>query len=221
MGDAKEFFIDSNGTLVEYPDPYKNVSETDVQDLQGFEQFIIEQQDNIKGSFLRIGAALIEIDKRELYKAAGVSTMKQWMESTDFDFSYEHGTRLMRIVRDLVPIIGVEKLPPISTLKEVLPMLTEGFDADEIREAVAEVTELNTKDAQRRLRELRGVVQKESPATFRARVVTGEVFNRVWVTCYSEGGDIYDVTPKAHPLTIKPKDWKRWSDRFGDLVEYE
>lgn len=215
----KEWYIEGDGELVHYPQIYQ-ADDDKIALAEGLEQYIIEQQQNIESSFLKIGAALIKFEDDELYLARGVPSMKAWLDGPEFTFTYAHATRLMRIVRDLLPVIGDAKdRLPISTMKELLPMLSEGATPEEIQHAVEEVEGLTTRDAKRRLRELRGVEEREIPTIFRARVRTGEAYNRVWITRTGEDG-VYDMTPSG-PVLVRPADFAHWADRFGFAIEYE
>lgn len=213
--------IDSSGELVTYDDPYASVTEDKIEMANALEQYIVEQDKGIQYTFLKLGAALNKFEDEELYLARGFPTFRSWLMSAQFSFSYEHATRLQRIVREIVPILGTENLPPISTLKEILPMLSEGASEDDIREAVEEVKDLTTKDARARLRELRGIEEKERPAIFTAKVQRGESYHRVSITRTGDDGIIYNVTPSG-PLTIRPEDWGRWAERFSEeFITYE
>jgi hypothetical protein len=212
----KEYYLDSDGSIVHYPDAYK-VTPLQREEAEKLGKYIVAQQDTIEASFLKMGQALALFEEQEMYKAYGVPSMRVWVKE-HCHFSYEHATRLIRIVRDLLPVLGeVETLLPVSTMKEMLPMLTEGATPEEIREAFEEVQGLTTRDAKARLRELRGVEEPPIPTTFRASVVQGETYNFVSIMRYGDDGDIYEVTPQ--PLRIKPKDFPRWAERFGAFME--
>lgn len=216
----KEYYMGSDGSLEHYPQIYKTDDES-VETADLLEQYIIEQQETIKYSFLKIGAALIKIEDEQLYLAKGVPSFAAYLKGPQFEFSYEHGTRMMRIVRDLVPILGDEGLPPISTLKELLPLVAEGKQPEEIKALAEEVSDMTTQDAKQHIRESRGIERAEMPTLFRARVQRGEVFHRVRVDRTGEDGDMYELTDEG-PLKIKPKDWARWADRFGEgFIQYE
>ena len=214
--------IGSSGQLEVYADPYAHVTPDDVQSVQDFEDYIHEQEESIGGSFLKIGAALLEVEKRHLYKAAGASSMSVWMKSARFTMSYEHGTRMMRIVRDLVPVLGVDNLPSVSLLKELLPMVNEGATPDQIRETAQEISKLTVKDAKDHIREVRGLEERIPSVVFKARVeqqaIGDESFNKVTIT--RTGGNDADIYELGR-LFIKQKDMARWTDRFGGFLEYE
>lgn len=214
----KEYYLGSDGNLEHYPQIYKD-SPADLAAAEKLEQYILSQQQNIEASFLKMGAALNEFEKQKLYLARGVPSFRIWV--TEYcHFSYEHATRLIRIVRDLVPVLGeTESLPPVSTLKEMLPMLSEGKSPEQIREVLEEVQDLTTKDAKKRIRELRGLEETDSPVIFKARVT--EHADHVSVEIMKVGGDhpSYSVTPKG-PMYIRKEDWPRMQDRFGFAVEF-
>lgn len=210
--------IGSSGELERYNDVYADVDEEQIYLATKLEEFIFNEQHNIERSFLRIGAALAQFDEQELWRARGYPSFRSW--TSELSFSYEHATRLIRIVRDLVPLIGdTDNLPPVSTMKELLPMLSDGSSSEEILDAYNEVRDLTTADAKRRIREIRGVDQPSVPATFRAVVQSFDDHNRVRIERFGDDGDYYTVTPQ--PLYIKHRDWPRWESRFGSFIEYE
>lgn len=221
---AGEWVIEGS-ELAHYPQPYKP-SEQDIEQAFKLEQYILSLQEDVENGFLKIGAALVEFEDRKFWLARGVPSFRAWLSGPEFHFSYEHGTRLMRVVRDLIPVLGSGgEMPnlPLSTLRELLPMLTEGFTDDEIREIAEEVKGMTTRDAKKYIQERRGVgKRKEEPVIFRARVVQGTAFHLVYITrTGGDDGDIYEVTEEG-PLRVKPKDWQRWAERFGEgFVTYE
>jgi hypothetical protein len=126
----------------------------------------------------------------------------------------------MRIVKDLIPVLGDRDITlPVSTMKEMLPLLADGRTTEEIQEVYDELQGLTTRDAKDRIRELRGIERPDQPTTFRARVQRGEAYHRVRITRYGEDGDIYELTERS-PLLIKPKDFARFTDRFGNFLEF-
>lgn len=214
----KEYYQGSDGNLEYYPQIYKPTDD-EVEAAQKLEQYIIEQQQNIQGSFLKMGAALLKFENDKLYLARGVPNFQSWV-SEHCDFSYAWAKSLIRIVRDLLPVLGeVEEMPSVSTMRELLPMLSEGRSQAEIREAFEEVQGLTVRDAKHRLRELRGIEEPPIPTTFRARVQEREDFVLVTISRFGDDGDIYDLTSRG-PLYIKKKDWPRWQDRFGVFIEF-
>lgn len=220
MPESRETYgiIGSTGEIELYHDPYAGISIEDVQLADYVENIIITEQQNIETSFLKIGTALIQFEDLELWRAKGMPSFRAWLSGPEFMFSYEHGTRLMRVVRDLIPIIGEqEHVPPVSKLIAMLPLVADGRTDDEIREVFDDIQALPVRAAKDHIREVRGIDRPEQPTTFRARVQNGETYNNITVTRYGEDGDIYELGR----LQIKPKDWPRWSARFGEgFIEY-
>jgi hypothetical protein len=98
-------------------------------------------------------------------------------------------------------------------------MLSEGKSPEQIREVLEEVQDLTTKDAKKRIRELRGLEETDSPVIFKASV--REFSDYVLVEVMKVGGESpsYSATPKG-PMYFKKEDWPRMQDRFGFAVEY-
>jgi hypothetical protein len=210
--------IGSSGELERYEDNYNVDSETALK-AQHLEEYIIEQQSNIETSFLKIGAALVQFDSDQLWRARGMPSFRAWASGPELHFSYAHATRLMRIVRDLIPRLGEIPTTSVSTLTEMLPMLSNGSTDEDIQQAYEDIQGLTTRDAKIHLQELRGITQAPRPVIFSARVRQTERWNYVDVTRQGDD-DTYLVTKKG-PLEIKPSDWDAWAERFGAFITYD
>ena len=216
----KEYYMGSDGNLEHYPQIYQSDDEK-IAMAEGLEKYILEQQQSIEKSFLKIGAALIKFEEDELYLARGVPNMRTWLQGPEFSFSYEHATKLMRIVRDLLPMLGDRPPLPVSKMAELLPMLPTSTP-EEVVSAYEEIEDLTVKDAKARLRELRGLEPHTMPVTFYARVQRGETNHHVWLSRTGEDGDHYNMTPRS-PLIVKRKDFAAFVERaLGNaFIEYE
>ena len=213
----KEWYQGADGSLEFYPDTYQ-IPLADVNASEKLEQFIINEQRNIKISFLKIGAALNVFDQKKLYLGRGLPSMRAWLESPEIEISYRLAHDLMRIAGDLVPKIGdrVENIP-VSTLREVLPMLSDGSDDEAILELLDDVEGLSTRDAKKVIRERRGVKTGSPPVIFHGEVLQqGGTFHKIKITRAGEDGDIYEVGT----IQIRPSDFKHWQDRFGSFIDY-
>jgi hypothetical protein len=215
----KEWYLGSDGSLEHYPQVYQTDADK-IAMADGLEQYILEQQDTIEQSFLKIGAALLKFEEDQLYLAKGAASMKIWLQGPEFSFSYEHATKLMRIVKDLLPILGDRPPLPVSKMAELLPMLPNATE-DEVIDAYDEIQELTVKDAKARLREIRGLEPRGMPVTFFASVRIGTEYHRVRINRTGEDGDVYTMTPE--PILVKPKDFALFVERaLGNaFIEYE
>lgn len=212
----KEWYKSADGSLEFYPDTYQ-IPLADVDASEKMEQFIINEQRNIKMSFLKIGAALNVFEQKKLYLGRGLPSMRAWLDSPDIEISYRLAHDLMRIASELLPKIGdrVENIP-VSTLREVLPMLSDGSGDESILELLDDVEGLSTRDAKKVIRERRGVKTGSPPVIFHAEVKEGGAFHRIKITRAGEDGDIYEVGT----VNIRPSDFKFWQDRFGSFIDY-
>lgn len=212
----KEWYQGADGSLEFYPDTYQ-IPLADVAASEKMEQFIINEQRNIKMSFLRIGAALNIFDQKKLYLGRGLPSMRAWLESPEIEISYRLAHDLMRIAGELLPRIGdrVENIP-VSTLREVLPMLSDGSGDEAILEILDDVEGLSTRDAKKMIRERRGVETGKPPVIFHGEVQEGSTFHRIKITRAGDDGDIYEVGT----INIRPSDFKFWQDRFGSFIDY-
>lgn len=214
-------YIGSSGEMESYPNPYANAA-NNAEAAQRLEEYMIEVEKTLDQNFLKLGAALAFFEDNEYYLARGCPSMHVWLNGTELHVSYKLANDLMRVVRNLVPLLtdGNEDLPnlSVSSMRELLPLLADNISAEDMKNVAGEIEGMTVRDARRHVRELRGIEEPEQPTIFRARVETGEEYHRVWITRTGEDGDIYSVNNQ--PLTIKPKDWARWQDRFGVFISY-
>lgn len=215
----KEFYREADGSIVEYPDAYK-LSESEISDAERMEQYILAEQRQIKQSFLKIGAALNIFEDQKYYLGRGFPSFRAWLNSPDIEISYRLAHDLMRISNELVPKIGMDNIEkiPVSTLREMLPMLSDGTSDEDLLELVEDVDGLTTRDAKGMIRERRGVKEGIQPVLFHATVTKGSSYHRVTITRAGEDGDVYEVT--SEPLRIKPKDFALWQQRFGTFMDF-
>lgn len=215
----REWFIDSDGTAVHYPQVYRPTPE---QVVQANEQLhiVLENKKNAEISFLRMAQALDVVEKNQLYKAHGVPSFRAWVSSPNVDLSYRLASDLLRIVREVLPILPEgTNIPSVSTLRELLPVLGDDQGKEKFVEALHEVEGLTVVDTRERIKELRGIarpIDEPLPAVFKARVRMGEAFHRVEITC-TTGVDQYNVGV----LTIRREHWPRFESRFGAFIEFE
>jgi len=214
----KEYYMGSDGNMEYYPDAY-DVGAEQIEEADRYEEFILKQQDGIEKSFLMIGAALAQFDQKMLWKAKGYPSFRAWVSAPEIHFSYEHANRLIRIVNELLPALDITTTDyPVSVLKELLPMLSDGSGEEKVKEAYEAIEGMTVSDAKKTIREMRGIEESAPQLIFRARVVIGEDSHKVGIRrTGGEDGDIYEVGT----LTIKKKDWKQWESRFGqNFIEY-
>ena len=214
----KEWYLDSDGSLVNYPQVYQVTPE---QLVKADEQLniVLESKLHAEISFLRMGQALDIIEKDQLYKAHGVPSFRAWVMSPNVDLSYRVAADLLRIVREVLPILPDNAdIPSISTLRELLPVLADANPRESFLNAMTEVSGLNIADTRERIKELRGIsrpVDEAQPAVFTARVRMGEAFHRVEIAC-TTGVDYYQVGV----LTVRREHWSRWALRFGAFIQF-
>lgn len=209
------------GEVQTYPNTYANQEENH-EAATRVQNFILEKQQELDNAFLSIGAALKIMRDEEYYLALGEPSFRSWLSGPDFHISYRLGVDLIRVVEELVPKFEEANLDalPVSKMRELLPLLGTEHE-DSIMDVVDEISSMTVRDARDHIQEVRGLTNENPPPIiFRARVETGEVHHRVWITRLGgENADIYEVT--SAPLRIKVEDWSRWSQRFGDFIEYE
>jgi hypothetical protein len=209
--------VGSDGALETYQDLYQPTQQ-EIEDAETLEKYILEQYQNVETSFLKLGGALIQFEERKLYLAKGMPTFQSWLQSPMFGFTPAHGLRLMRIVRDLLPLLAdKETLLPLSTLTAMLPMLNDGSTPEQISEVYDACEGLTVADAKKVISQARGLEDHDPPTVFSATIENKNGFVIVDVTCYTEEGDIYKVTQT--PMKIKERDWPRFEQRFGAFLQ--
>ena len=210
--------MDSDGSIVTYKDDYV-VTEQEYNEAQELEQHIMAVRQDIDKDFLILGHLLDQFEKKRGYIAKGYPSFRAWVSSPEIDLSYRTAHDLLRIVREVLPILGPrESIPSVSKLRELLPILADDNGAEKFLttfEQTADATVRDTRDAVKEVRGQLRPIDQPHPAVFRARVTRGEEFHRVAVTCIT-GVDQYNVGE----LRIKPEHWSRFEDRFGTFVEF-
>lgn len=207
-----------------YPDTY-NGAEQDYDAAVELKEYILNLQRDIDQSFLRLGMSLCVMDDNKYYLALGLPSFKAFLDSDEITLSYRLGNDLMRIVRELVPILqpeGTETLPSlsVSSMRELLPLIGTDKSPEEIVAIADEIENMTVRDAREHIKESRGLTSESPPVIFVARVQQGEAYHRVTITrTGGEDADVYQVTPQ--PLMIKPADWARWQQRFSGFIRYE
>ena len=211
--------IGSDGELETYRDPYGDVSQQDVADAQALEEKIISQRKAIDVGYLTIALDLATFQERKLYLARGYPTFRAWADSPELGVGARLAHDLIRIVNEAIPILerhdALDALPPISNMRDLLPILADANAEEKFVEAAYQVKDLTNREAKDAVRQIRGIERpydEKQPAIFKAIVVRGESFNAITITC-GDGSDYY----KVGTLFIKPEHWPRWASRFGDI----
>lgn len=228
MADS-QWMIDSDGSLVQYADPFKSVDEAKAQRAQQAELDIRITKARIEGNFLGLAIRLDEFDRERLYLGRGYETMRDWAESPEIELSWRVVQDLIRIRRVVMPMIeaqvggedeAIQVLAQagISKIRAALPLLRDDQTKDRFFEVVEQAHHMPYKAVVAEVKALRGhepSINDRNPVVFMARVQRGDAYHRVTVTC-SDGVDIYE----AGKLAIKPSHWGRWEARFGDFVQF-
>jgi len=217
-------WVMEGGELVAYADPFKNVTEGDVDAAEQLEQFILAQAGAISKGYLMIGRALSEFKSKKCYLARGFDSFQAWADSPNLmGIGYRTAQDLIRIYEDVLPILAehdaMDVLPFVqsSKMRAILPMLGDEDAEEKIIDAVYKIKDLTTKDAFAVINEIRGKndpFDDKMPTVFTAKVMYGESFHKVIITA-SNNDDVYTVGT----IHIKPRDWPRWEDRFGRFIQ--
>lgn len=221
--------IGSDGSVERYPDPYKNITKAQIRRAAELEQQILAQTSYLQVSYLRLARALAEFKEEKLYLARGYPTFRAWAESPDLQgLTYRTAHNLVRIANEVIPLLErnnlVDKLPPVSVMYSMLPILSDENAEEKFIEATYQVQGLTHRDAEDRIKEVRGIARpydEERPALFTARVETeyNNRWNYVHIWC-NKGNDGYSVTGQT-PLMVKKEDWPRLEQIFRNYITIE
>lgn len=180
--------IGSSGELETYRDPYGVVSQEDVQAAMELEQKIINERNAIDVGYLRIALDLAQFSERKLYLARGYPTFRAWADSPEVKIGARLAHDLLRIVNEAIPILekydAMEALPPISNMRDLLPILADNDAEEKFIEAAYTVKDLTNREAKDAIRQIRGIQREydeKTPAIFQAKVRRGESYHQVTI----------------------------------------
>lgn len=213
------------GELVRYDNTYDFVKDGDVKRADEVAEQIIEHSRTIELHYLKLAQALSTFNQERLYLAKGFPSFRTWAESNEISgLSYRTAHNLLRIADEALPILqkndAMEMLPSVSTMYDLLPILSDDNAEEKFIEAVERVQGLTNRDAKAEIREIRGIDSgsiEKMPTVFSAKVTRGDTYHRLKIYC-SDGEEYYDCTPSG-PVVIKPEHFARFEERFGRFIE--
>lgn len=209
-----------SGELELYPDITKGIDQETVEYADKMEKYIIYMLGTIRTGSLNVGHALVMFRDNEYYRARGYDTFDAWADSPELGLGRQTAKYLMRIVENIVPVLENEGLDPdeypTSTLRAMLPLLTEEDAENKILEAAYAVKDLTTKDANAIIREMRGVDNTE-PAIVKAYVTMGDSTHKINAMLWRPDGTFVKLGTWYVPV----EDYARVEQLFGRHVEVE
>lgn len=222
-------FIDGDGTLVSYPDPFKNVTERDVTDAVEWENAIVSAKVEIEAGFLKLAYLLTDFDDRKLYLARGYETMKAWAESPDIELSWRVVQDLLRIKREAIPLLeaklgneqDVKRVmlsAGISKVRTALPLLVDENTKDDFVEVLSLAPEMPWNDVRQEVKERRGLARapdERFPVLFKGQVTLYD--SHATITVWAMDGVEQEALGK---LRIKRAWLARFEERFGKLITF-
>lgn len=177
---------EGTGELETYNDFTKDVTPEQVEIAFQTERQILEMANSIHETSLNLGYALLLFRDAELYKARGYETFSLWVGSAEMaNVGVQTAKYLIRIVEEIVPVLEEQSVPPaeypVSTLRAMLPLLTEENGENLVIEAAEAVKGLTCRDAAAIIKEMRGVDQKEDeePSVVKAYVTMGDKVHEI------------------------------------------
>lgn len=223
--------IDSDGELIAYDDPFKNVTNDLAEVAQKAEDEIRQTKDTIEVEFLRLSYLLDEFDERGLYLARGYETMKAWAESPEIELSWRVTQDLIRIRREVIPLLKESYYGDadrahravveagVSKVRAALPLLRDKDKTEDFIEVIEAAPNLPWNDVRNEVKERRGLARpldEPIPVLFRAEVKMYDEHANIRV--FAIDGT---TTEQLGTLRIR-KEWlARFEERFGSLIGFD
>src|SRR6478735_9332099 len=161
--------------MMAYDDTFKDLTPEDHQRAVEFESEILEDFGNLQATTIQIAKKLSDFKRNKVYLALGWNTFDLWADSPRLIGMGKRTARnLIRIADELLPIFdkydAFEALPTISTMYEMLPMLSHDDAEKKIIDAAYQIQGLTTRDARQVIREARGMEDNPEHVMFKAVV---------------------------------------------------
>lgn len=222
--------IDSDGELIAYDDPFKNVTNDLAEVAEHAEQEIRQTKDTIEVEFLRLSYLLDEFDRRGLYLARGYETMKSWSESPEIELSWRVTQDLIRIGREVIPLLKESYGDPdrahraiieagVSKVRAALPLLRDKGKSDDFIEIIEAAPSMPWNDVRNEVKERRGMARpldETFPVLFRAEIKMYDEHANIRV--FAIDGT---TTEQLGTLRIRHEWLPRFEERFGSLIGFD
>ncbi len=168
MAAGKFSIIGSSGELETYPDYFGSVTQEQVQEAQAIENDIIKAKNIVYLGFYAIAEMLDRFEAEKLYKARGYERFKDWLESPEIEISYRVAQDLIRIQREIVPMMQAElglsteevreKLlhAGVSKVRALLPLASEQSDHENFYTLLDDAPSLTWRDLRKEMDRARG-----------------------------------------------------------------
>lgn len=222
--------IDGDGTLVSYPDPFKNVDQEVVSRSIQQEDQIIHTKIEIESNFLKLAYLIDEFDNEGLYFARGYETLRSWAESPDIEISWRVVQDLLRIKREVIPLLedqyndstlANKKIleAGISKVRTALPLLRDADRSADFIDVIEAAPSMPWNDVRKEVKERRGLsrdLDEKFPVLFRGDV---KLFDEhANIKFYAVDGS---TTELLGTLRIRREWLARFEDRFGSLISFD
>lgn len=224
--DSNYSIIGSSGSLESYSNQFSEVTEETAQSALMVEDAIRSTKRKIESGFLEMAYKLDIFDQERMYLARGFDSIKEWSKSPEVELSPRVVGDLLRIVREVVPLIersrgensstNILLKAGVSKVRAALPLLND-HKSSELLELLDLAPQMPLKDIQYGVKEARGQIidiDEQRPVVFIAKVKQGEVFSRMEITSTTGSR-----TERCGVLTIRNEYLDRWALRFGNLFE--
>lgn len=218
--------IDGDGTLVAYPDPFKEVDQDAVVRAEASEQVIIGLKLSIESNFQYLARVLDDFDQKQYYLARGYESMRDWCQSPEIELSWRLVQDLLRIRREVIPVLeqahgeqAEETLlsAGVSKVRAALPLLSDGRP-DDFVELVELSPSMPWNDVRAEVKRLRGTerpLDEPFAVLFKGEITTYE--GHATIKVFAIDGVTYE---KLGSLRIPLKWLPRFEERFGKLISF-
>lgn len=227
-------FMGSDGGLQTYFDPYANVTTDDVALAEKAEQIILDEKWSIECSYAKLAFLLDKFDQERLYLARSCATMKEWCAGEQIDISWRLAQDLIRIQREVIPILETELGPEhavtavgkvgVSKVRAMLPLLRDDDGEQKVVDLVDRLLDpaqpkLNWDGVRAEVKQLRGQeepIDKKYAAVFKIFVRKSESHSRIRLVAMD------GVRIEQLATFMLPNEWlARFEYLFGEFVEQE
>lgn len=210
-----------SGELEVYPDATAGITTTIADEAAEAEAFIIASIHATEVVYLKLGELMKDFRDRELYRARGYSTFRQWADSADMNrLNYQTANNLIRIVEGLKPIfergdLNIEDYP-MSTLRAMLPLVGD-FSDDDILQVARDAHGLTVKDTNALVKTKRGIKLYPEDVIFKAftTIKPDSDWIDAEIVCIRSDGAIYKVGRQS----IMKCDYEAFKKFYGRHLE--
>jgi hypothetical protein len=217
--------IGGDGSLETYNDPFANVTKEDAEQAEVVEGKIIQAKAVIELGFFALAEMITEFDTKKFYKARGFERFKDWVESPEIEISFRVAQDLMRIQREVVPMLAqhsneanIQELitqAGVSKVRALLPLLADPATHDDFKELIIDAPDVTWRDLRNEVKKRRGVESNIADAQLVMFLSEIKLEQGDFYTVQVSGTDGNNIDILG-TLKIRKKWWPRWENRISE-----